>query len=220
MRIICSLILNLLFLINLLRYPLIFLFPNLMINTSNTSTSINTNLSNIPENSFINLYTLNIRDLNDSMKQTQLINYLESQHYDIIGLTETHFFTHHNTHTFKQHLTYQAIWTLDNTQSHSGTGLLIHKYLSSFIIYTSQHLRRITTVDLSFKYQKSLRIIVIYLSPNNLPLNQEVSNKTIILINECNNLHLTPIIMEDFNVNLEKLYHNIYHNIKLSPPKF
>ena len=80
-----------------------------MINTPNTSTSINTNLSNIPENSFINLYTLNIRDLNDSMKQTQLINYLESQHYDIIGLTKSHFFTHHNMHTFKQHPTYQAI---------------------------------------------------------------------------------------------------------------
>jgi len=26
--------------------------------------------------------------------------------------------------------------------------------------------------------------------------------------------------MEDFNVNLEKLYHNIYYNIKLSSPKF
>ena len=26
--------------------------------------------------------------------------------------------------------------------------------------------------------------------------------------------------MGDFNVNLEKLYHNIYHNIKLSSPKF
>ncbi len=61
---------------------------------------------------------------------------------------------------------------------------------------------------------------MIYLPPNNLPLNQEVSNKTIALINECNNLHLTPIIMGDFNVNLEKLYHNIYHNIKLSSPKF
>ncbi len=49
------------------------------------------------------------------MKQTQLINYLKSQHYNIIGLTETHFFTHHNTYTFKQHPIYQAIWTLDNT---------------------------------------------------------------------------------------------------------
>ncbi len=26
--------------------------------------------------------------------------------------------------------------------------------------------------------------------------------------------------MRDFNVNLEKLYQNIYHNIKLSSPKF
>jgi len=84
----------------------------------------------------------------------------------------------------------------------------------------SQYLGRITTVDLSFKHQKSLHIIVIYLPPNNLPLNREVSNKTIILINECNNLHLIPIIMGDFNVNLEKLYHNIYYNIKLSLSKF
>jgi len=49
-----------------------------MINIPNTSIPINTDLSNTPENSFINLYTLNIRGLNDSMKQTQLINYLES----------------------------------------------------------------------------------------------------------------------------------------------
>ncbi len=61
---------------------------------------------------------------------------------------------------------------------------------------------------------------MVYLSPNNLPLNREVSNKTITLINKCNNLHLTPIIIKDFNVNLQKLYHNIYHNIKLSSPKF
>src|SRR6266542_4260620 len=154
------------------------------------------------------------------MKQTQLINYLELQHYDIIGLTETHFSTHHSTHTFKSHPTYQAIWILDNTQSHSGSSLIIHKSLSPFIICTSQHLGRITTVDLSFKHQKSLRIIVVYLPPNNLPLNREVSNKIIALINECNNLHLIPIIMGDFNVNLEKLYYNIYHNIKLSLPKF
>ena len=75
-------------------------------------------------------------------------------------------------------------------------------------------------MDLSFKHHKSLRIIVIYLSSNNLLLNREVSNKTITLINECNNLHLTPIIMGDFNINLEKLYHNIYHNIKLLSSKF
>ena len=61
---------------------------------------------------------------------------------------------------------------------------------------------------------------MVYLPPNNLPLNREVSNKTIILINECNSLHLTLIIMRDFNINLKKLYHNIYHNIKLSSPKF
>ncbi len=61
---------------------------------------------------------------------------------------------------------------------------------------------------------------MVYLLPNNLPLNREVSNKTIALINECNNLHLISFIMRDFNVNLEKIYHNIYHNIKLSSPKF
>jgi len=80
-----------------------------MINTPHPFTPINTNLSNTTENSFINLCTLNIRGLNDPMKQTQLINYFELQHYDIIDLTETHFSTYHNTHTFKQYPTYQAI---------------------------------------------------------------------------------------------------------------
>ncbi len=50
-----------------------------MINTPIPSSITNTNLSNTPDNSFINLYTLNIRGLNDPMKQTQLINYAESQ---------------------------------------------------------------------------------------------------------------------------------------------
>src|SRR6266542_3748042 len=183
MRMICSLMPNLLFLINFLRYPLIFLFLNLMINTSNTSTFINTNLSNTPDNSFINLCTLNIRDLNDPMKQTQLLNYAESQHYDIIGLTKTHFTTYNNTHTFKDHPSYHVIWTIDESQSHSGTGILIHHSLSKLIIRTSQHLGRITTVDLSFKHHKSLRLIVVYLPPNNLPLNRQVSNKVLTLLN-------------------------------------
>ncbi len=136
--------------------------------TSNNSKTINSNTHN---DSFITLYTLNIRGLNDPMKQTQLMHYAETQHYDIIGLTKTHFTTYNNTYTFKNHPSYHAILTLDITQSHSGTGLLIHHSLSKFIIRTSQHLGRITTVDLSFKHHKSLRIIVVYLPSNNLPLN-------------------------------------------------
>src|SRR6266545_993038 len=185
--------------------------------TSNNSETINRNTHN---DSFITLCTLNIRGLNDPMKQTQLMNYAETQYYDIIGLTETHFTTYNNTYTFKNHPSYHAIWTLDTTQSHSGTGLLIHHSLSKFIIRTSQHLGRITTVDLSFKHHKSLRVIVVYLPPNNLPLNRQVSNKVLALLNECFTLHLTPIVMGDFNVNFEKLYHNLYHNVKLSSPKF
>ncbi len=191
-----------------------------MINTPILSLITNTNLSNTPDNSFINLCTLNIRGLNDPMKQTQLLNYAKSQHYDIIGLTETHFTTYNNTHTFKNHLTYHAIWTIDNTQSHSGTDLLIHHSLSKLIIRTLQHLGRITTVNLSFKHYKSLQLIVVYLPPNNLPLNCQILNKVLALLNECFTLHLTLIVMGDFNVNLEKLYHNLQHDIKLSSPKF
>ncbi len=191
-----------------------------MINTPILSSNTNTNLSNTPDNSFINLCTLNIRDLNDPMKQTQLLNYVESQQYDIIGLTETHFTTYNNTHTFKNHPTYHTIWTINDTQSHSSTGILIHHSLSKLIIRTSQHLRRITMVDLSFKYHKSLRLIVVYLPLNNLPLNRQVSNKVLALLNECFTLHLTPIVIGDFNVNLKKLYHNLQHDIKLSSPKF
>jgi len=163
--------LNPLFLTNLLRYPPTFPFQNTMINTSNPSLLTNTNLCNTPENSFINLCTLNIRGLNDPMKQIQLINYAESQHYDIIGLTETHFTTYHNTYIFKHHPNYQAIWTIDNIQSHSNTDILIYQSLSKFIIHTSQYLGRITTIDLSFKNHKSICIIMVYLPPNNLPLN-------------------------------------------------
>src|SRR6266540_7212418 len=185
--------------------------------TSNNSKTINSNTHN---DSFITLCTLNIRGLNDPMKQTQFMNYAESQHYDIIGLTETHFTTYNNTYIFKNHPNYHAIWTLDTTQSHSGTGLLIYHSLSKFIIRTSHHLGRITTVDLSFKHHKSFRLIVVYLPPNNLPLNRQVSNKVLALLTECFTLHLTPIVMGDFNVNLEKLYHNLQYDIKLSSPKF
>src|SRR6266542_4327615 len=115
MMIICLLMPNHPFLNNLLRYLPTFPFLNPMINTPIPSSITNTNLSNTPDNSFINLCTLNIRGLNDSMKQTQLLNYAESQHYDIIGLTETHFTTYNNTHTFKNHPTYHAIWTIDDT---------------------------------------------------------------------------------------------------------
>ena len=80
-----------------------------MINTPIPLLSTNINLSNTPENSFINICTLNIRGLNDPMKQIQLINYAESQQYDIIGLTETYFTTYNNTRTFKNHPTYHAI---------------------------------------------------------------------------------------------------------------
>src|SRR6266498_4074127 len=119
--IICLLMLNHPFLTSLLRYLPTFPFLNLMINTPTPLSNTNTNLSNSPENSFINLCTLNIRGLNDTMKQTQLLNYAESQHYDIIGLTETHFTTYNNTHTFKDHPSYHAIWTIDESHSHSGT---------------------------------------------------------------------------------------------------
>src|SRR6266498_4203191 len=68
--------------------------------TSNNPKIINSNTHN---DSFITLCTLNIQGLNDPMKQTQLMNYAKTQHYDIIGLTETHFITYNNTYTFKNH---------------------------------------------------------------------------------------------------------------------
>ncbi len=97
---------------------------------------------------------------------------------------------------------------------------MIHKSFSKFIIRTSQYLEKITTIDLNFKHHKFLYIIIVYLLPNNLPLNQKVSNKAIALINECNTLYLILIIIRDFNINFKKLYHNIYHNIKLLLLKF
>ncbi len=74
--------------------------------TSNNSKTINSTTHN---DSFLTLCILNIQGLNDPMKQTQLMNYAKTQHYDIIGLTETHFITYNNTYTFKNHPSYQAI---------------------------------------------------------------------------------------------------------------
>src|ERR1043165_5562747 len=82
----------------------------------------------------INIATLNVRGLNDSVKQLQILDYFDLHHLDIIGLSELHVtdtsFT--KIRRFKTRLTHDFFWAIndDKTDPASGCVLALTKELS------------------------------------------------------------------------------------------
>src|SRR5688572_7416040 len=119
--------------------------------TDNARDQINNNNNfQFPSNKFT-YATINIRGLNDTIKQTNLINECAHHQLNIIALQETHFKSNSCQHIFSKHPLYQSIWTYDETNPCSGTGFLISKDIAKYLHRSSSYKSRILWIDFQFK---------------------------------------------------------------------
>ena len=80
------------------------------------------------------LATNNIRGLCEPTKQTQLINFIESNNIDIMGISETKLTSRTAEFILKNYDDYLSWWNCDDSnQAGSGVGLIMKKHIAQYV---------------------------------------------------------------------------------------
>ena len=167
--------------------------------------SINT--KNIESNIPIKICTHNVRGLSTQSKQFQLIQYVELNNIQVMGLSETKLKNFTAKYNFKQLKNYTTFFDNNSSApSGAGVGLLVHNNLAKHIHKVGKYNGRIIYIDFSFKGHNKIRIIQIYLQANihdRKDIEQTykyLSN----IVHEAHNKNIKIILMGDFNIDPEK----------------
>ena len=171
----------------------------------------------------VNIATLNVRELNDDIKQHQILNYINIMHLDIIGLMELHVTNKNFTkkQCFKSNESHDFFWAIeDDKQSSdpiSGCSLAIKKDFSKYIQKVRTYKGRLILIDFFFKRFNWIHIVLIYVPPtNHIKLKKELTLELNKYIEEGCRRHFKLIILGDFNENmdlyLDKKLHGISSN--------
>ena len=172
----------------------------------NLPTNISSQLS-ILNNTF-QIATNNVRGLSEPAKQRQLMNYIQENKIDIMGVSETKLNTRTAEFMYKHHDSYLSWWNCeDSNQAGSGVGLIINKNIAQYIQSVRGHKGRVIYADLFMKGRIKLRIIQLYINAN---MTQKVETLELYsyiskLIQQGIRDNFYPIVMGDFNANLIKL---------------
>ena len=154
----------------------------------------------------LTITTHNTRKIADTTKYAQLLETLSLHKIDFCGVTET-------DHTIGQkyksnlHPDFSAFWS-STINRHAGVSLILHRKWCSYIQSTFLQHDHFIYVDLFFKGNIKVRIIVIYLQadPTDKKQRQTLQTQIIALLNANQLAHYHTIIMGDFNANLDQFY--------------
>src|SRR6266498_5206990 len=128
----------------------------------------------------LNLATLNVKGLNSTYKQEQLINYMNLYNIDILGLSETNIPIKQSSYTCrsKSHTSY---FHNSNSSLGSGVGIILSNDIAKYVKSTNSFKGRVIYVDLYMKGHTKLRIIQVYLhaSPTYRPTETQALYKEI-----------------------------------------
>ena len=109
-------------------------------NNSFTSSSFSSFISNgqsvpnIPNNSFFQIATQNIRGLSDATKQQNLLHIIALNNIDILGLSETNLAGKKATYLFRNLENYVSYFDGDDSDHFCGQGgLIVHKNFAKYI---------------------------------------------------------------------------------------
>ena len=128
---------------------------------------------------------------------------------DISRVTET---GHPKGQPYKlnHHPNYTSFWS-NVINKHAGVGLVLHRKWCPYVQNTFLHSDQFIYVDLFFKGNIKVRIIVVYLHADLTARlqRQAVQSQLIELLNTSQTAKYYIIIMGDFNANLEQFYHSV-----------
>ena len=162
----------------------------------------------------LTITTHNTRKLSDTTKYAQLLETLILHKVDICRVTKT---DHTNGQKYKmtQHLEFSAFWSF-TINWYAGVSLIIHRKWCPYIQATFLQNDQFIYVDLFFKGNIKVRIIIIYLhaDPTAKQQWQSLQSQLIALLKASQIDHYHTLIMGDFNANLEKFYIRVSNHHK------
>src|SRR3990170_2384434 len=164
--------------------------------------------------------TINIRGLNDTIKQTNFINECLQNRFNIIAIQETHFKSKSCRHIFSKHPFYQPFWAHDESNPCSGIGFLISRDIAKHIHRSRSYESRIMTIDFQFKGNKKLRLMNIYIPPRHNTFRQHIQNLAKSIVDDSIADNYDLIIMGDFNTNIDRFNHRVINNLSITGNRY
>src|SRR3989337_421946 len=184
--------------------------------TDNALGPSNTNFSTFN----INMASLNVRGLNDTLKQTNLINESLHNYIDILAIQETHFTSSSCKHIYNRHPNYHALWAHDDKNAFSGVGLLIKHDLARHIQKYDSYKGRILFCDLHFKGSHKFKIINCYIPARHGPFRRHIQHYVTTLLSTAITQNFKIILLGDFNANIDEFNTHIINNRSVNNTKF
>ncbi|GET54129.1 hypothetical protein GLOIN_2v1786555 [Rhizophagus irregularis DAOM 181602=DAOM 197198] len=174
------------------------------------------NSSPIP-NSF-NISSFNVNGLrhNSQVKFEQISNFFNLKHISFGGIVDTHL-SPKQIHFLSKRLPNYTVFSSDidkikHVNSTGGVFLFIEKSLASHVQDFVSHSSRILSVDLYFKGNTKLRILVVYIPPfSDSKLRSETIDLLLQLLVQTKQQNFYHAICGDFNMHLDT-YYPIYFN--------
>jgi exonuclease III len=178
--------------------------------------------NNKPIHQHLTIATHNIQGYNNITKRQLWLDYCISQQFDIISLTETKLaysqYTHHTLHNNN----YKCFMSNNNTtnpqhprESSAGTIILINQSLTTYIHNIQTLQGTAIAIDLYLPHKNNFRIISTYL-PNDSNINKQTQNQIILWITQAQQLNIIPVIMGDFNQDLNRPQRSILYKYLIS----
>lgn len=166
---------------------------------NNNNNNKNKNKNNSRTTPF-RIVTQNVQGLNDRTKQQQIIDTMDIQNIDIMGLSETKLNKTVSKLIYKKNRNYTSFFNNDSESPvRSGVGLIISKDIAKYISKFEGYLGRVIFVDLFMKGRVKLRIIQVYLPATTTGLHsytEKLYRYIIKLIEEAANKDYRIVIME------------------------
>src|SRR6266511_2341235 len=168
----------------------------------------------------INIASLNVRGLNDSLKQINLINEALHNHIDILALQETHLTSPSCKHIYSRHPNYHTMWAHDDTNSFSGVGLLFKHELAKHIQKYNSYKGRILHCDLHFKGSNKIKVINCYIPARHGSFRHHIQHYVTTLLSTAITQSFKIILLGDFNANIDEFNSHIINNRSVNNNKF
>jgi len=175
---------------------------------------MSTNYSNQHNSAYtqhhLTIATHNIQGYNNITKRELWLDYCISQQFDIISLTETKLAQSQYTNLTLHNNDYKCFMSNNNTtnpnhlrESSAGTIILLKQSLTTYIHNIQTLNGTAIAIDLYLLHSNNLRIISTYL-PSNANTNKQTQNQIILWITQAQKLNIIPLIMGDFNQDLNR----------------
>src|SRR3954451_24138150 len=179
-----------------------------MKNTTNNKINKNHKIKEIEKQHPLRVMTQNIQGLNLLSKRDQILQTMQINNIDIVGLAETKLTDKTSKHFYKNNPQYTSYFNNNNEQPMgSGVGIIFQKKYANKIHRVQGFKGRIIYADMYLKGNTKIRIIQVYLHANfsnNKTLIEETRNKLIEYVEDAQRHNFKLIIMGDFNVDPEK----------------